>query len=340
MSWDSRIGTRCRVAGKPPPPRSCVSSARRAAVPLGRKGRVERRSNLAGVGADGRRDCAGASPESDYASGAAGHAAGARPSPRQRKEPPLHSNGDASRRRGAGVRAPPGAGGHAEFHHGLTGWRIGYGAGPRELIAAMAKVQSQTTSGASSISQWAGVEALDGDQAFIGRSLTVFRTRRDVAVSRLGEANGLPAARRTVPSVSTSTAEASSANAHRPGASSTTTATSLLSARDEEVAVVHGEAFGLSPYFGVSYALAPIAWRKRVVVPLTGSSKSRRTAGRRLAGSAARQRDGFSLAAPTRCRPPRRRGRGQPSGGRWRAPAGSRRSSPPRGRRGRPARSR
>ena len=49
----------------------------------------------------------------------------------------------------------------------MTGWRIGFGAGPKELIGAMAKIQSQTTSGASSISQWAGVEALDGDQTFI-----------------------------------------------------------------------------------------------------------------------------------------------------------------------------
>ena len=65
----------------------------------------------------------------------------------------------------------------------MTGWRIGYGAGPKELIAAMSKIQSQTTSGASSISQWAGVEALDGDQAFIRNNVAVFEERRDLGVS-------------------------------------------------------------------------------------------------------------------------------------------------------------
>ena len=73
----------------------------------------------------------------------------------------------------------------------MTGWRIGYGAGPKELIAAMAKIQSQTTSGASSISQWAGVEALDGDQAFIQDNVAAFRERRDLGVSLLNQADGL-----------------------------------------------------------------------------------------------------------------------------------------------------
>ena len=73
----------------------------------------------------------------------------------------------------------------------MTGWRIGYGAGPKDLIAAMAKVQSQTTSGASSISQWAGIEALDGDQAFIRDNLAVFRERRDLAAAMLDQADGL-----------------------------------------------------------------------------------------------------------------------------------------------------
>ena len=73
----------------------------------------------------------------------------------------------------------------------MTGWRIGYGAGPKELIGAMAKIQSQTTSGASSISQWAGVEALDGDQTFIRDNVEVFRERRDLGASMLNQADGL-----------------------------------------------------------------------------------------------------------------------------------------------------
>ncbi len=139
----------------------------------------------------------------------------------------------------------------------MTGWRIGYGAGPKELIAAMSKVQSQTTSGASSISQWAGVEALDGDQAFIRDNVAVFEERRDLGVSMLDQADGL------------------SCNAPHGafylyvdcgGTVGKRTPDGAIIENDgafakylldrEEVAVVHGEAFGLSPYFRVSYALA------------------------------------------------------------------------------------
>ena len=139
----------------------------------------------------------------------------------------------------------------------MTGWRIGYGAGPKELIAAMAKIQSQTTSGASSISQWAGVEALDGDQAFIRDNVATFRERRDLGVSMLNQADGLSCSsphgafylyvdcRETV--------------GRRTPAGDTIETDSDFAKyllESEEVAVVHGEAFGLSPYFRVSYALA------------------------------------------------------------------------------------
>ena len=139
----------------------------------------------------------------------------------------------------------------------MTGWRIGYGAGPKDLIAAMAKVQSQTTSGASSISQWAGVEALDGDQTFIRDNLAVFEERRDLAAAMLDQADGLScdtpngafyvyvgcggAVGKRTPDGDTIENDGAFAKY-------------LLDA--EEVAVVHGEAFGLSPYFRVSYALA------------------------------------------------------------------------------------
>ena len=139
----------------------------------------------------------------------------------------------------------------------MTGWRIGYGAGPKELIAAMAKVQSQTTSGASSISQWAGVEALDGDQTFIRDNLAVFEERRDLAASMLDQADG----------VSCDTPNGAfylyvdctgTVGERTPDGglieSDGDFAKYLLDA--EEVAVVHGAAFGLSPYFRVSYALA------------------------------------------------------------------------------------
>ena len=139
----------------------------------------------------------------------------------------------------------------------MTGWRLGYGAGPKALIAAMTKIQSQTTSGASSISQWAGVEALEGDQAFIGDNVAVFEERRDLGVSILDRAEGLSC---------NSPGGAfylyvdcgGTLGKRTPGGATIGNdgdfAKYLL--ESEEVAAVHGEAFGLSPYFRISYALA------------------------------------------------------------------------------------
>ena len=139
----------------------------------------------------------------------------------------------------------------------MTGWRIGFGAGPKELIGAMAKIQSQTTSGASSISQWAGVEALDGDQTFIEDNVEVFRERRDLGASMLNQADGLSC--RVPNGAFYLYVDCRGIVGKRTPAGETIEtdadfAKYLLDA--EEVAVVHGEAFGLSPYFRVSYALA------------------------------------------------------------------------------------
>ncbi|MFO1034796.1 MAG: aminotransferase class I/II-fold pyridoxal phosphate-dependent enzyme [Hyphomicrobiales bacterium] len=76
----------------------------------------------------------------------------------------------------------------------MTGWRIGYGAGPEVLIKAMAKLQSQSTSNPSSIAQWAAVEALNGPQDFIAANNKVFKERRDLVVSMLNQAKGLTCA--------------------------------------------------------------------------------------------------------------------------------------------------
>ena len=139
----------------------------------------------------------------------------------------------------------------------MTGWRIGYGAGPKELIAAMAKIQSQTTSGASSISQWAGVEALDGDQAFIRDNVAVFRERRDLGASMLNRADGLSC---TSPNGAFYLYVDCRGTIGKRTPAGDTIETDADFAKylleSEEVAVVHGEAFGLSPYFRVSYALA------------------------------------------------------------------------------------
>src|SRR5512147_1594781 len=73
----------------------------------------------------------------------------------------------------------------------MTGWRIGYGGGPAELIKAMATIQSQSTSNPCSISQWASVEALNGPQDFIPVHNKVFKERRDLVVSMLNQAKGI-----------------------------------------------------------------------------------------------------------------------------------------------------
>ncbi len=75
--------------------------------------------------------------------------------------------------------------------YAMTGWRIGYGAGPAHLIKAMDAIQSQTTTSACTISQWAAVEALDGPQEFLAEWREIFKRRRDLVLDLLSKANGL-----------------------------------------------------------------------------------------------------------------------------------------------------
>ncbi|MDE1148567.1 MAG: pyridoxal phosphate-dependent aminotransferase [Azospirillaceae bacterium] len=139
--------------------------------------------------------------------------------------------------------------------YAMTGWRIGYGAGPVQLIKAMANVQSQSTSNPSSISQAAAVEALVGPQDFIKERAEVFRQRRDLVVSMLNQAQGIDCPRPegafyVYPSCA--------------GTLGKTTPSGLVLNTDEDfvtylleaegVAVVHGSAFGLAPHFRISYA--------------------------------------------------------------------------------------
>ena len=141
--------------------------------------------------------------------------------------------------------------------YAMTGWRIGYAAGPEELIKVMIKVQSQSTSHATSISQAAAVEALNGLQDFIAANNEVFKERRDLVVSMLNQADGIDCltpegAFYVYPSC------AGMIGKTTPDGKVLETdldvATYLLEA--EGVAVVFGGAFGLSPYFRVSYATA------------------------------------------------------------------------------------
>ena len=139
--------------------------------------------------------------------------------------------------------------------YAMTGWRIGYAAGPVELIKAIGKIQSQTTSNPSSISMAAAVEALNGPQDFLKTRGEAFRKRRDLVVRMLNDADGIECATPegafyVYPSCA--------------GMIGKTTPDGTVLENDEAVvtyllesegvAAVHGEAFGLSPHFRVSYA--------------------------------------------------------------------------------------
>jgi len=139
--------------------------------------------------------------------------------------------------------------------YAMTGWRIGYAGGPTELIKAMSKVQSQSTSNPCSVSQAAAVEALNGPQDFIAKRNAIFAQRRNMVVGLLNDIEGLACptpegAFYVYPSC------ASLMGRKTPDGkvlkSDSDFVTYLLEAKG--VACVQGEAFGLSPYFRISYA--------------------------------------------------------------------------------------
>ena len=139
--------------------------------------------------------------------------------------------------------------------YAMTGWRIGYAAGPLQLIKAMDMVQGQQTSGACSIAQWAAVEALNGPQDFIGTNRTIFQGRRDLVVSMLNQARGLSCptpegAFYVYPSCQDLLGKKTPAG--KVIETDEDFVSELLEA--EGVAAVHGSAFGLGPNFRISYA--------------------------------------------------------------------------------------
>jgi aspartate aminotransferase len=138
----------------------------------------------------------------------------------------------------------------------MTGWRLGYAGGPEPLIKAMCKLQGQSTSNPSSITQWAAVEALNGPQDFIPRNNATFVKRRDLVVSMLNQAKGIKCPKPegafyVYPSVE--------------GCIGKTTATGKVIKTDEDFAIalleeegvagVHGAAFAMSPFIRFSYAV-------------------------------------------------------------------------------------
>ncbi|GAA4662520.1 pyridoxal phosphate-dependent aminotransferase [Bartonella pachyuromydis] len=139
--------------------------------------------------------------------------------------------------------------------YAMTGWRIGYAGGPQKLIKAMDTIQGQQTSGTSSISQWAAVEALNGPQDFIAQNKSTFQTRRDLVVSMLNQALGIncptpEGAFYVYPSCTELIGKKTPEG--KVITNDEDFVIALLEA--ESIAVVHGSAFGLGPAFRISYA--------------------------------------------------------------------------------------
>ncbi|CAN7514731.1 aspartate transaminase [Arthrobacter sp. LjRoot78] len=139
--------------------------------------------------------------------------------------------------------------------YAMTGWRLGYAAGPAPLIAAINKLQSQISSCPSSVSQAAGAAALTGSQRFVQESREIYRARRDAAVTALNAIDGLSC---------TTPEGAFYAYVNCAGVIGKTTTEGQVIANDEDftlylleaasVAVIQGSAYGLGPYFRISYA--------------------------------------------------------------------------------------
>jgi len=139
--------------------------------------------------------------------------------------------------------------------YAMTGWRLGYAAGPAPVIAAINKLQSQISSCPSSVSQAATVAALTGDQGFVRDSLEVYRKRRDTAVAALNAVDGLSC---------TTPEGAFYAYVNCAGVIGKSTPDGTVISNDQDftlylleaasVAVIQGSAYGLGPYFRISYA--------------------------------------------------------------------------------------
>ena len=139
--------------------------------------------------------------------------------------------------------------------YSMTGWRIGYCAGPKKIIDAMRKLQSQSTSNPASISQWAAVEALNGEKQFLKNWLISFEERRDKVVEMINSADGLKCLKPKGAFYVYPSCEGVIGKKTPKGniiKNDKDFAMNLL--ENKSISVVHGEAFGLSPYFRISYA--------------------------------------------------------------------------------------
>lgn len=141
--------------------------------------------------------------------------------------------------------------------YAMTGWRIGFAGGPQDLIKAMAKVASQSTSNPCSISQWAVAAGLDGDHKFLAERNAAFKSRRDMVVGMLNDADGITC---QTPQGAFYVYPSCAGVIGKKTASGVTIDNDETFAKElvdaEGVAVVFGSAFGLSPHFRISYAAA------------------------------------------------------------------------------------
>jgi aspartate aminotransferase len=135
--------------------------------------------------------------------------------------------------------------------YAMTGWRIGYAAGPRDIIKAIGKIQSQSTSNPSSISQAAAVEALNGNQGFIKKRAKAFKERRDFVVKSLNDIKGINC---LTPNGAFYVFPSCKGLLNKKTKLKTDTEFVQKLLVKSNVAVVQGSAFGLDGYFRISYA--------------------------------------------------------------------------------------
>jgi len=135
--------------------------------------------------------------------------------------------------------------------YAMTGWRIGYAAGPEDIIKAIRKIQSQSTSNPSSISQAAAVEALNGTQGFIKKRSNAFKQRRDFVVKSLNSIKGITC---LTPNGAFYVFPSCKGLLNKKTKLKTDTDFVQKLLEKSNVAVVQGSAFGLDGYFRISYA--------------------------------------------------------------------------------------
>ena len=143
----------------------------------------------------------------------------------------------------------------------MTGWRIGYAAGPKNIIAAIRKIQSQSTSNPSSISQAAAVEALNGNQGFIKKRANAFKQRRNFVVKSLNDIKGITCIK---PNGAFYVFPSCRGLLNKKTKLKTDTDFVKKLLEKSNVAVVQGSAFGLEGHFRISYATSMINLKKAI----------------------------------------------------------------------------